>query len=406
MHSYPHFVDDVSFYQMDNDKSRLEQQEAMLKNLKSVFNIANQTYKDLQLIVRDCLRAGIEIFGMETGIVSRIEGHDYTVMDVVSNSDTIKKGDVFPLVGTYCHEVFQSGSVLGFPHVGALEFMLDHPVYVNLKLEAYLSSPIEVDGALYGTLNFTSSSEREFGFSEHERDLIRLMANAIGNFISLRERDDKLQAMNNQLKKFIGFVAHDLRNPLGAMQSMAKMGLRPNAPAERIPKLFERINVSATLALEFVHNILELAALGTGKIKPNIQLVKLNEILQATLHQIEDLCQSSENTVQIDVPDGLEVAVDKGMFIQIFANLLTNAIKYSPAGEGVLVKSEEHAQGKMISVVNKIDVDVPEVDIYSDIYRSFGFGLDIVSEILDAHHSSLNLSDSENIFTASFILPQ
>ena len=120
---------------------------------------------------------------MQTGIVSHItDDKDYIIKDVISPLDVIHPDDVYPLEGTYCREVYKSHKTLGFPHVGEMHELKEHPVYVNLRLEAYISAPIYVHDTIYGTLNFTSTEPRTYGFSEHEHDLISMMAQSIGNF--------------------------------------------------------------------------------------------------------------------------------------------------------------------------------------------------------------------------------
>lgn len=279
MNQYPDFVEDIRFDRMHAERSKEEQLSAMLQNLKQVFALTTQKYEDLSQLIHAILMAGTSIFDLETGIVSRIEGEQYTVLDVVSPLDAISPGDVFPVEGTYCREVFHSGKVLGFPQVGELLFMQDHPVYQNLKLESYLSAPIWIDEHIYGTLNFTSQTPRPNGFSEHERDLITLMADAIANFILIRDREEKLNSANQKLKKFVGFVAHDLRNPLGCIQSLAKQGIKPTTSTERRSDILNRVRNLATVTLEFVHSVLELSALGSGKIAPHIAPIKLKPIV-------------------------------------------------------------------------------------------------------------------------------
>ncbi|MFL0809365.1 MAG: GAF domain-containing sensor histidine kinase [Agarilytica sp.] len=403
MRTYPEFVENSAFYQMDSKKDANEQQAAMLANLKECFILTTRSYKGLDELVRVYLKAGLNIFGFETGIVSRIESDTYTVVDVVSNQDVINKGDQYPLEGTYCSEVFQCGKVLGFPHVGELSYMKEHPVYVNLHLESYLSAPIKVDGEIYGTLNFTSTQKRESGFSEHERDLIVLMANAIGNFLLIRDRENKLNESNTQLKKLVGFVAHDIRNPVGTILSFAKMGLRDSTPTKRIPQLFESIERLSNLTLDFVASVLEISALGTGKIQAQLEAHPLSNLFTDAIASLEDLIQTEGSSIDLKL-DEASVIADANLLIRAVTNLLMNAIKYSPHNSQIFVKTEISNDSLLISIINTIDDGAPGSDSLESRYQSVGFGLEIASEILQAHDSELRLEKSNSEFTASFKL--
>lgn len=406
MPDYPAFINDVHFYQMHEGQHIQLQQAAMLNNLKKVFALTTKTYDSFDDLVRSYLVLGSEIFGLETGIVSHIVESIYTVMDVISNQDVIKRGDQYPLEGTYCREVYSSNQVLGFPCVGELPYMKDHPVYVNMKLEAYLSAPILVDNKLYGTLNFTSTQPRQNGFSEHERDLIILMAQAIGNFILLRDRENKLQGTNKRLKQLVGFVAHDLRNPLGAIQSMAKLGLKPGTKPDRRIALLEKMLYVSTMTLEFVHSLLELSALGTGKIETIKAPVLLKEIIKSSCEAVEELSHSKQTQIVFDVGQQLIVLVDKVLIIQSLTNLLINAIKYSPEGSDIVFSFVTKGEQVRVSLKNQKHESNNETENYQSEqrYRSVGFGIDIASEVISAHDSELQLEETDEFFTASFLL--
>ena len=406
MHAYPDFVKNESFYRIDSGLSLEEQQAGMLRNLKKIFNLTNASYKSMDELVNTYLVSGLEIFSMETGIVSHISDDTYTVVDVVSNHDAIKKNDEYPLEGTYCREVFQCGKVLGFPHVGKLEYMKNHPVYVNLKLESYLSAPIEVDGELYGTLNFTSTAIRENGFSEHECDLINLMANAIGNFILLRDRETRLKEANSKLKKFVGFVAHDLRNSLGAIESLSGMAERKNIPEERTQKIIGRIKNISHITLGFVHSVLELSALGSGKLEVKKSHFKVKAIKEVTLGSIEDILKQNKRNLDISADDGITIFADQKLLLQVFTNLLINAVKYSPQGSTIKFGIIDSANHIKVNISNTIDKHKDGTYSEEERYRSTGFGLEIAEEIVSAHEATLIIKEKSSLFVASFNLPK
>lgn len=405
---YPEFVENKTFSSLDKSKSELEQLFGMSEDLKKIHLLTSKSYNNFEELIAHYLKAGIDIFQMETGIVSHIiDDKDYIVKDVISPLDVFGPGDVFELEGTYCREVHKTEKVIGFPQVGLIEEMKGHPVYQNLKLESYISAPIFVRDTLYGTLNFTSRKPRRYGFSEHEHDLIALMANSIGNFILLQEKEKSLLQLNDRLKTFVGYVAHDLRNPLGIVSNLAQIAVSTEQSEEEKLNLFNKIHTNADRCLEMVNAILELAALGTGKITINPQSFLINQSLNHAIENYTSLAKDRSISIKVDIPAELKLVGDESRLLQMFNNLLGNAIKYSVNGKQIdiayLGTEEDRAN---IAISNTYNVENLENEsLNNELYKSIGFGLDIAREILNLHGSNLEIIHEDGLFAVKISLP-
>ncbi len=404
---YPGFVDNDTFFRLDRSSSEHEQLTAMTNNLKTVHNLTTQHFEDFNGLIAAYLRAGVEIFQMQTGIVSHItDDKKYVIKDVVTPLiDILHKDDVFELEGTYCREVAKTGRTLGFPHVGKMEGMKTHPVYENLKLESYISAPIYVRSKLYGTLNFTSTEPREFGFSEMEHDLISMLANAIGNFILLQEKEQSLLMLNNRLKEMVGYVAHDLRNPIGNILTTTEMIMTFGLEGKRRDKAIHNAHRAAENALELINSILDAAALGTGKITLSVAPFKLSELVQEVLSEHTVLAQQRQISWKIDIPATLTIAGDASRLRQVFNNLLINALKYAPAQSSVTIKAEPSEEANaVVTIANQVASD-DATALDGSLYRSVGFGLDIVGDILKLHGSDMDIESTPDAYRVGFCLP-
>lgn len=277
-----------------------------------------------------------------------------------------------------------------------------HPVYQNLKLEAYLSAPIWVNEDLYGTLNFTSRRPRLHGFSEHERDLIAMMANAIGNFLLLQNNEQDLKNINEELKLFIGYVSHDLRNPLGVIKNMSKMGNKHTEDGSRAQDILQRIEKNADNALELVSSILDISALGTGKIIIAPERCNLADLVQDSIAMAKPIAELQEQQFSNQAVEPLMISADPGRLSQVFSNLINNACKYAPAKSHIEISTEITPPVAIISVSN-IVADQFDSDAES-LLPSTGFGLQIVRELLSAHDSKLECTQVKQQFTAKFPL--
>lgn len=407
MITYPEFIENKDYLGMDSSIPEQDQLWAMLNNLTRIHLLTADKFDNFNTLIREYLVSGCGVFGLETGIVSEVTPDGkYIVRDVVSPLEVLEIGQVFPLEDTYCREVIKSQAVLGFPEVGTLDYMNCHPVYQNLKLEAYLSAPIFVGGDLFGTLNFTSTHARTNGFSRHERDLITLMANSIGNYVMLRQKEAELVDLNKRIKRFVGYVAHDLRNPIGSIIGLAQMACKPTATAERRLSIIEKILPTAQTALEFVNTILENAALSSGKLTPKLAQTDLEALLNSAQASVASLLNDSQHTVVLHKDNTTNnVTCDSERIKQALVNLLTNAAKYSPEKSDITITTERTENGLTIEIKNPIAKQSATHDNNPNVYGSTGFGLDIVKEILEAHGSALEIKKDNAYYAVVFSLP-
>ncbi|MFY0688191.1 MAG: GAF domain-containing sensor histidine kinase [Cyclobacteriaceae bacterium] len=396
---YPNFVENGKFYSLDNSRSELDQIVSLSNNLKELHHITSLGYDSFDELILKYLKTGLQIFGLKIGIVSKIIDKDYIICNAITPDGSINKDDIFILKDTYCHQVYLTREVLGFPHVGGMEDMKDHPVYQNMQLEAYISAPIYLDNELFGTLNFSSVEARQNGFSEHERDLISLMANSIGNFLKLDSREKQLIKANDRLKRLVGHVVHDLRNPIGSIVNFAQL-IDVNEPD--LPAIGHHIETQASKSLEMIRTILEMAAIGTGKVELKRQEFDFTKLIRSTIDQYSTMLNQKRLSILSDVDEDIIIDADENRMIQVIDNLVTNAIKYSLPGKSINLQCSARKDCIDFSLTNEMKLnDQAEFDVDKHV----GFGQEIVRGILQLHGSKLELSAKGNLYNAKFSLP-
>ena len=127
--------------------------------LNKLHTITSSRSLDFTQRVDEILKLGTEHFGLPIGIFSKIVDDEYVVQQAIHPDGALDSGMTFDLGITYCWHVYQSNDVQGFHHVSQ-STIVSHPCYQSFKLEAYLGTPIFVDGARYGTLNFQVLNQR------------------------------------------------------------------------------------------------------------------------------------------------------------------------------------------------------------------------------------------------------
>ncbi|WP_327745164.1 sensor histidine kinase KdpD [Streptomyces europaeiscabiei] len=147
-------------------------------------------------------------------------------------------------------------------------------------------------------------------------------------------------------------VSHDLRTPLAGIKASVS-SLRSDDvewSEEDHAELLGAIEDGADRLDTLVGNLLDMSRLQTGTVTPLIREIDLDEVVPMALGGIPD----PESTVVLDVPETLPmVATDKGLLERVVANVIENAVKYSPAGEPVLVAASALAGRVEVRVVDR-----------------------------------------------------
>jgi PAS domain S-box-containing protein len=161
-----------------------DQLETFSAHLKQLHRLNTTSYGNFEELTADYLYTGCQMLGFSTGIVSQIQGETYTIRAARSDRiEGLNPDTEFALGQTYCAEVVRAQQTLARPQVSPSEQFSAHPVYQNQHLESYLGTPIWVNGAIYGTLDFTSSTARTQPHNLHEQEIIELMAQSLGKYI-------------------------------------------------------------------------------------------------------------------------------------------------------------------------------------------------------------------------------
>ncbi|MGR5065263.1 diguanylate cyclase [Photobacterium sp. DNB22_13_2] len=189
------YGENIFFVALISDESvRLAVEEALNK-LHLITSSRHLTFKQR---VDAILKLGTELFGLPIGIFSEINGNQYVVKQAVHPDNSLEEGMTFDLSGTYCSHVIKANDVQGFNHVSSSE-VASHPCFINFGLEAYLGTPIFVDGTRFGTLNF-SSPEPCRPFVRQDYELVKLFSEWVGHEIGRNNDIKALERANVQMK--------------------------------------------------------------------------------------------------------------------------------------------------------------------------------------------------------------
>ncbi|MFJ9247440.1 DUF4118 domain-containing protein [Streptomyces sp. NPDC101776] len=169
----------------------------------------------------------------------------------------------------------------------------------------------------------------------------------------LREEADQARASaeGNRIRTaLLAAVSHDLRTPLAGIKA-AVSSLRSEDVAwsdEDQAELLAGIEDGADRLDNLVGNLLDMSRLQTGTVTPIIREIDLDEVVPMALGGVP------EDSVELDIPETLPmVGVDPGLLERAVANLVENAVKYSPDATPVLVKASAIADRVEIRVIDR-----------------------------------------------------
>ncbi|WP_330307795.1 MULTISPECIES: sensor histidine kinase KdpD [unclassified Streptomyces] len=196
-------------------------------------------------------------------------------------------------------------------------------------------------------------------------------------------------------------VSHDLRTPLAGIKASVS-SLRSDDVAwseEDQAELLEGIENGADRLDHLVGNLLDMSRLQTGTVTPLIREIDLDEVVPMALGGVP------EDSVELEIPESLPmVAVDAGLLERAVANLVENAVKYSPVDELVLVSASAIADRVEVRVVDR-GPGVPDeakdrifapFQRYGDAPRGagVGLGLAVARGFAESMGGTLNAEDT------------
>ncbi|MDI3402446.1 ATP-binding protein [Streptomyces cavernicola] len=220
----------------------------------------------------------------------------------------------------------------------------------------------------------------------------------------LQHEADRARALaeGNRIRTaLLAAVSHDLRTPLAGIKASVT-SLRSDdvewSPEDQA-ELLEGIEDGADRLDHLVGNLLDMSRLQTGTVMPLIRAVDLDEVVPMALGGVP------EGSVDLDIPETLPmVEVDKGLLERAVANIVENAVKYSPGGRPVTVSGSALGDRVEVRVVDR-GPGVPD-DAKDRIFEPFqrhgdaprgagvGLGLAVARGFVEAMGGTLNAEDT------------
>ncbi|MBM2616665.1 PAS domain S-box protein [Actinoplanes sp. LDG1-06] len=313
---------------------------------------------------------------------------------------TIRKGA--GIIGT----VWESGQPLWVPDIAraAGEEVTDAQDYARRGLHTVIALPVRDGGVLLGVMACFAAAE------EDDEELLTVLLSGVaaqlGLFIALRRYADLAEQLARTRNDFLTLVGHQLRTPLTSITSYAGLLAEDAATDGETADMARVIERNARDLSGVVDNLLDLAGLQSGHLRLDPSEIDLSGVVADAVASAEPSAGAAGVRLHSELPSELHLFGDAGRLRQVVANLLDNAIAYTPRGGDIRVSLTASPEAAELRV-SDTGIGIPPGEherLFERFYRASnvahqgvpgaGLGLTLAETVAGLHHGTITVDTS------------
>ena len=226
----------------------------------------------------------------------------------------------------------------------------------------------------------------------------------------------KLQELYKIKDNFLSSISHELRTPLTSVMGYTELMLDENLTQEQRHKI-EIIFRNSKRLFRLIRALLDTQIIDSSNLQLTKETVVIKELITAVVEDMKNVAVSKNIPITIDIPDLLIVEGDSERLMEVFSNVVENAIKFTITGE-IIIRGEMDKENVHITI-NDTGVGIPEdklEKIFDRFYqvdssnkRKFGgtgLGLWVSKKIIDAHGGKIWAESKNRGSTLHILLPR
>lgn len=214
----------------------------------------------------------------------------------------------------------------------------------------------------------------------------------------------KLHQLEEMRREFVANVTHELKTPLTSIRGYVELLQDEKRDAQTRAKFYEIIGIEADRLQRLIDDLLELSRIENNLQKaPETQCTDVSKIAQEALEHLSPMAQERQIAFSSELTPELTIRADPDRIVQLFTNLIQNAVKYNRPGGSVTV-STQAARGMAVIKVEDTGLGIPQESlprIFERFYRvdkgrsrelgGTGLGLSIVKHIVQLYGGDISV---------------
>lgn len=236
------------------------------------------------------------------------------------------------------------------------------------------------------------------------RGHVRLLTVEDPRFVVIYLDDQsELARMEDSRRDFVANVSHELKTPVGAMGVLAEALLESADDPDTVRRFGEKMLAESHRLADMVGELIELSRLQGAERLPDLEEVDVDTVVNEAISRYKVAADNADITVTTDAPSEFRVLGDRTLLVTALANLISNAIAYSPNGSKVSISRRHRGSAIEIAVTDR-GIGIARADqerVFERFFRvdkarsratgGTGLGLAIVKHVAANHNGSIRL---------------
>ena len=273
----------------------------------------------------------------------------------------------------------------------------------------YITKPFKSEEVLIRLKTHLQLRASRAQLREKNAELEQLNKELIETRAIIKEDANRLKALNAEKDRFFSIIAHDLRGPLSGTMGLAEVLAKDarNISIDEIVEFSTALYTSTSDMYKLLLNLLEWARLQMGLVSYKPSDVNSLALIEEGLAMYEGMAKEKELNITRD-GESLTLYVDQNMIKSVIRNLISNAIKFTPHGGEILIRTYADGDEKGVIEVKDSGIGIPP-DIQAKLFRldenvsrngtngeeSTGIGLLLSRDIAEKNKGKLSFESEE-----------